>query len=97
MSELITYKVNEFTFMEGKALNIIHVNIQSLRNKLNDLKEMIWSTETQTNKKIHIIAISEIWIYETENKYFNIDGYNAYFSNRSNNRSGGCCIYMYIK
>lgn len=80
--------------MDENALNIIHVNIQSIRNKIDELKELVRSIEIQTNKKIHIIAISEIWIYENENKYYNIDGFNVYFSNRSNNRSGGCGIYI---
>lgn len=94
MNNNITYKINEYTLMDGPAINIIHINIQSLRNKLDDVSELIDTIETTTNKKIHVIALSEIWIYENENKYFNIKNYNVYFSNRSKQHSGGCCIYV---
>lgn len=80
--------------MNEPALNIIHINIQSLRNKLDNLNELIHTIETNTNKKLHVIALSEIWIYDNENEYYNMEEYNVFFSNRNNKRSGGCCIYV---
>lgn len=76
-------------------MNILHINIQSIRNKLNDLSMLITNIENQNSKKkIHVIAHSEIRIYNNENKYYNINGYDVYFSNRGANRSAGYCVFV---
>lgn len=87
--------INEFKFETKNELNIIHLNIQSIRNKIDDIEELILAIENKTTKKVHVIALSEIWIYENENKFYNLNGYNAFFSNRKNDRSGGCCFFVH--
>lgn len=74
---------------------MIHLNIQSFRDKLDDLKLLLHSIENRTNKKMHIIALSEIWIYQNENFLYQIEEYEAFFSNRKENRSGGCCLFVH--
>lgn len=87
----ITSLINQYNFIQSNGINLVHINIQSIRKKIDDLEEYINQTSNLTKSKIHIIALSEIWIYENENKFYNLSGYNVYFSNRNNNRSGGCC------
>lgn len=87
--------MNKFKLTNDSGLNIIHINIQSIRNKLDDLNIFIQEISKTYKRKLHIIALSEIWIYSNENQYYNIDGYTSFFSNRSENRSGGCCIFVH--
>lgn len=89
------YYNNEIKLMRENNLNIIYINIQSLRNKIDDLSLLIEKIEKQQKQKVHIIALTEIWIYENENQYYNLNNYNAYFQNREENRSGGCCIFVH--
>lgn len=81
--------------MSKEGLNILHINIQSLRNKLDEPKLLLDEIEKANNQTIHIVALSEIWLYENENKFFNLDNYHTYFQNRQNNRSGGCCMFVH--
>lgn len=70
-------------------LNIIYLNIQSLRNKLYNLELLISSFECE----IHVIVLSEIWLSQHENKFFNLPQYTAYFSNRADSY-GGVAIFV---
>lgn len=70
-------------------LNIIYINIQSLRNKLYDLETLIYSYDYD----IHIVVLTEIWLRKNENNLFNISGYVPYFSNRQES-FGGVAIYI---
>lgn len=53
----------------------------------------------EENKKkkgiVHVVALTEVWIYENENKYYNLPNYNAYFANRELNRAGGCILFVH--
>lgn len=69
--------------------NIIYLNIQSLRNKLYEVENLIESFGCD----IHIIVLAEIWLLASENKFFNIQGYKPYFSNR-NEPYGGVAIFV---
>lgn len=89
-----SHYINNWNIIKNQRLNILHINIQSIRNKLDELSIYINEIEKKYKGTLHVIALSEIWIYKNENRFFNIEGYNAYFSNRENNRSGGCCIYV---
>lgn len=89
------YYNNEIKLMHENNLNLIYINIQSIRNKIDDINLLIDKIEKQQKQRIHIIALSEIWIYENENQYYNLNNYNAYFKNREENRSGGCAIFVH--
>lgn len=69
-------------------LNILYINIRSLRNKLDDLNDIVYQ-----NKNIHIIILTETWIYANEEQYFNIDKFKAVHNCR-NTRGGGASIYI---
>lgn len=90
----VEHYVNEMKFHE-KSLNILHINIQSIREKLDEITLLINNISIKYKKIIHIVALSEIWIYENENFLYQIEDYEAFFSNRNGNRSGGCCLYVH--
>lgn len=77
----------------SNGMIILHLNIQSIRNKLDDLNIYIQNIHKEIGQKIHVIALSEIWIYENENKFYNLSGYSTFVSNRQVNKSGGCMIF----
>lgn len=68
----------------------LYLNIRSIREKLHDLELLLQSQ----NQLIHIIAITEIWIYDNEVNYFNIPGYTFLYCTRPT-RAGGCAIYVH--
>lgn len=63
---------------KNKNLNILYFNAMSIRNKLNDIVLFINGFKCP----IHIIIITETWLYKEENMLFDIQGYKAYHSNR---------------
>lgn len=69
--------------------NILYLNIRSLRNKLEDLHLLITSYKCP----IHVIILTESWLKESENMFFNLPYYTSYFSNRAT-AYGGVAIYV---
>ena len=55
---------------------------------MDDLQDKL----NTSNKTIHIIILSESWIYENEQQFFNINYYTAMHDCRSG-RGGGTSIY----
>ncbi len=56
-----------------KGIRIAHLNICSLRNKIQDISEIILEQD------LHIMAISETHLDPSiNNALLNIDGYNIY-------------------
>lgn len=78
------------TMIEEKSrkLKIIFLNIQSLRNKLDEVK-LICQQE-----KPDIVAINEIWITSSETQFYNIKGYVQMFNCRDERQGGGCGMYV---
>lgn len=72
-----------------KNLNIIYLNIQSLRNKLYEVESLIASFDCD----IHIVVLTEIWLNKDENKFYNLPGYTGFFSNREYSY-GGVAIFV---
>ena len=76
---------NKNTFM-----NILSLNIQSLRNKLLD-----FTTYIQQSKLIfHIIVLTETHIRDNETKLFNLPGYEVEHCVRKSGRFGGVSIFV---
>lgn len=73
----------------NETLNILYINIRSLRNKLDDINDII----KQSQKVIHLIILTETWIYSNEKQFFNINKYNAVHDCR-NRRGGGTSIFI---
>lgn len=71
-------------------LNIMYVNIRSVRNKFQTLKNTI----TSYNFIVHIIVLSETHLFTNEESLFQLNNYDAFFSSRDNNRGGGVVIYV---
>lgn len=71
-------------------MNVLSLNIQSLRNKLNDFTDYV------ENSKIiyHVIVLTETHIQESEMSLFNLPGYKAEHCVRKSGRFGGVSIFV---
>lgn len=69
--------------------NILYLNINSIKNKLYDLEDLIGNLG-----EIHIIALTEIRIFSEQNQYYNLNNYNAFFNNRFDG-DGGVALYIH--
>ena len=73
-------------------VNILHINIRSLKNKIDSLKYLL-ATTTET---IHIIALSETWLSQTDLiGTVSLPNYKFVFTNATN-KSGIGGVGMYI-
>lgn len=68
-------------------LNILYVNARSIRNKVEDLEDLIKAQKFD----VHIIMITESWLYPDEK--INLKGYKAEYSSRPT-RAGGVIILV---
>lgn len=74
----------------NSSFKILYLNLQSIRNKFNDLEILLGSL----NYEVHALVFTETWLKQDENQFFNIKGYSAFHSNRSTKRGGSVCIYI---
>ncbi len=71
-----------------KGLRIAHLNICSLRNKINDIREIL------IEQKLHILAISETHLDPViDSALLNIEGYSIYRKDR-NAWGGGVAFFI---
>lgn len=73
----------------SKKYNIFHVNIRSLRANFDNLVALI----SNYIKHIHLIILTEIWIFENETCFYGFEGFDSFFYCRSGNRSGGVAVF----
>lgn len=59
--------------------HILYININSLKNKLDDLEIFVHNLN-ENGSKINIIAVTEINLHEEEVKFYNIQDYNSFFN-----------------
>ncbi len=71
-------------------LNILCINVQSLRNKLKHIEDLISSFKFT----IHVIVLSEIFIYSNEKNKYNLKNYDSHFSCRDNKKGGGIGVFI---
>lgn len=70
-------------------LNVVHINIQSLRPKIDELRKIILNTDT------HIVAISETWLKKhISSRSVSIPGYQLLRDDRSRIRGGGVALFI---
>lgn len=86
--------INYFNYVLkcDKQFNILYININFLRNKLNELEDFIGNF-SKNNITIHFVALCEVRIDDDECMFFNIPNYSAFFCCKQKN-SGGvalCC------
>lgn len=70
-----------------RHLNLLHLNIRSLKKKLNELEILAKIT------KADIITVNETWLKANDEQFFKIQDYDAYFNSRDDGY-GGSCIYI---
>lgn len=72
------------------SLNIIHLNIRSLRRHFD---ELVVYLNIQT-KRYSIIVLSEIWIKQDEEERYQLPGYDMLMQPRLDNQAGGVVVYL---
>ena len=77
-------------FKSTKGLRICHLNVHSLRNKIEEIKILL------SDCSIHILALSETWLNEDRdlNCEYEIDGYTMSRFDRLHREGGGSIIYV---
>lgn len=69
---------------------IFYTNISSLRSNFDYLNLYLQTSDLEYD----IVALSEVWIKESEKHLYKIPGYSCAFQERSNMRSGGVMIFI---
>ena len=71
------------------GLSIIQLNAFSIRNKWDEFLLLI-----RQFGDVDIVSVCETWLAPNETEYFNIAGYESFFSCRQTEmgRGGGCAI-----
>lgn len=70
------------------GLKIVHINAQSLNNKMDELRYIFISST------IDIICVSETWFHvSVSDSIYGIPGYNLFRADRQSH-AGGSCIYV---
>lgn len=72
-------------------INLLYININSIRNKISEIELQIQQIE-KNGKSVHLVALTEIKLNEEEIKYYNIEGYTAFYCCNTN-KSGGVAIF----
>lgn len=72
-------------------INILYVNINSIRNKIDDL--IVYMSNFQST--IHVVCISEMRLSADELHMCNLPDYDAVCCPRSNRSGGGACIFVH--
>lgn len=82
------HRLNAFTL---DKLNLLYLNINSIRNKIDEIEFII---AQYPHKIIQFIALTEIRITSENNRFFHIPNYNVFFNNR-NSGDGGVALYVH--
>ena len=83
-----TFNMVRILAKQKKGLNVIHINAQSLVNKMDECRYLF------ENSNVHVICVSESWLDKNmPDKMFEIAGYNIFRMDREK-RSGGVVIYV---
>jgi hypothetical protein len=72
-------------------MNVLSLNIQSLRNKITDLTTFI----QHSPHHFHIVVLTETHIRDNETKLFNLPGYEVEHCVRKSGRFGGVSIFVH--
>ena len=84
-------KLIDYTFSLSKGLKIAHLNIQSLRNKIDHLNILLH------DNNIDILCITETWLTnEIDDSEISIPGYSICRNDRDNLERGHGGIINYI-
>lgn len=90
--EVIVPNVNHgVNWTKFDNFNLKYWNANSIRNKLYTIEDEI---NSNSDKIIHFIAITETRIFSHQTDFYNIQNYNAYFNCR-NDGYGGVALYVH--
>ena len=84
------YLPSEITLTSFNTLNVMHINIRSLKSKLDELLNFL----SVANCEFDIMSISETWLNDDVMQDYNVSGYTLFYNNRENMRGGGVAIYV---
>lgn len=73
--------------------NILYININSLKNKLDDLELFVHGLN-ESKTEIYIIAVTNIKIDKESTKFTNLPDYNSYFSTNTIDQ-GGVALFIH--
>lgn len=77
----------------NSSLNIIHVNIQSLKSNFDELSLLF----SDIFDKLSILILSEIWCKDDEINLYEIPNFESHYCCRYYNKSGGIIVYSHNK
>lgn len=75
---------------ENKKLQIIHLNIRSLRKNFNQLQQLL----NNSLNNLDVLILTEINIKSHEVPLYNIQGFNSYANTREKCKGGGILVYV---
>lgn len=82
------YSMVRILSKQRTGLHIIHLNAQSLNNKMDEFRYIF------TSSGVDIICISETWFHiDTQDITYNLPAFTLYRADRLTN-AGGVCIYV---
>lgn len=76
------------------TLNVLYLNIRSIRNKFTDIQNLIESYNFTDHFLVHILVLTEIFIYTNQHCIFQLSNYTSHFLSRDSKRGGGVGIYI---
>lgn len=72
------------------GLNILYFNGRSIKNKISDIELFL----SYLNCIVHIVVITETWLDENNEMFFNLKNYNSFHNNRRKH-AGGVAIFCH--
>jgi len=75
----------------GRDLLVMYTNAQSIKNKIEDLEDILILL-----RDVDIVAVAETWISSSQRDYFNLHGYDAVHDTRDISLGVGGGVALYI-
>ena len=91
MESIITYMNNGIH--EDNQIKVLHLNIQSLSAKYEQLKQIVSQLHDQ-NIYLDAISLCETFLHQGNENLFNMPGYNFVCKNRTHMSRGRVAIYI---
>jgi len=85
---------NKISTKQHGQFNVMHLNIQSLTAKLDQLK-LLLANLLESGIKLDFILLCETFLHEGNTPLVNIPGYKLEYKNRINKTKGGVAIYIH--
>lgn len=74
---------------EVTNFTVLYFNARSLKNKVEEIEILM----ALVRSDISMIVVTETWISEEEQKFYNFPGFNSIYASRQQ-RGGGCAIFI---